>query len=185
MLSGSRAILLVYYVVIITVAAAAHLDPDFPIPPKQCEISIRVDPAKDNNWLEEYTQYLDQSIDREAQDHTLNLTCNELQEALLAIHSTIFHKSNSCIEVIISRGTYYITESIEIAQNVHIHGERAGGGVFVEFNVNAQKNVSFFNVMTFLNADHVEITGIEFSNSPGIIAIENVTLVRVSDCSFW
>ena len=154
----------------------------FPVPPQQCEISIRVDPASNNNWRAEYTLYTE--LNKEAQDQTLNLTCNDLQEALVAINNTIFHNSNSCIEVVISRGTHYMTESVEIAQNVHIHGEHAGE-VFVDFDdVNAPINASFFNILMFINADHVEISGIEFSNSPGIIAIENVTLVRVSDSSF-
>ena len=178
----SRSTLLEAYLVIITVAAAAHLDHDFPIPPQQCEISIRVDPTADSDWRAVYTQYT-LELDKKTEDQTLNLTCNELQEALVAINSTIFHKSNSCIEVVISRGMYYITESVEIAQNVHIQGEQAGG-VFVDFSVNAPTNVPFFNILTFINADHVEISDIEFSNSPGIIAVENVTLVRVSDSSF-
>ena len=177
----SVALLVAYLISITTVAAL--FDSVFPAPSQQCEFSIRVDPAKGNNWLEEYTQFLDQSIDREAQDQTLNLTCNDLQEALIAISDTVFHKSNSCIEVVISRGTHYITESVEIAQNVHIQGEQAGG-VSVELDVNAPTNATFFSVVKFLNADNVEISGVNLSNSPGSIAIENVTLVRVSNSSF-
>ena len=183
MLSRSTVILLgLAFLITIT---GAQLNSVFPTPSQQCEFSIRVDPAKGNNWLEEYTQYLDQSIDRDAQDQTLNLTCNDLQEALIAISNTVFHKSNSCIEVVISKGTHNITESVEIAQNVHIHGEQVGE-VFVDFNatVKATQNKAFFSILTFLNADHVEISDIEFSNSPGIIAVENVTLVKVSDSSF-
>ena len=172
--------LLAYSLIITTVAAL--FGSVFPVPPQQCEISIRVDPASDNNWRAEYTQYTE--LDKKAQEQTLNLTCHDLQEALVAINNTIFHKSNSCIEVVISRGTHYMTESVEISQNVHIHGEHAGE-VFVDLDdVNAPTNVSFFSVIIFLNVNHVEISGIQFSNSQGIIAIENVTLVRVSDSSF-
>ena len=176
MFSKSTAILLACLVTV----TCTHLDS---IPSQQCEIYIRVDPASDNNWRADYVQYTE--LDKEAQDKTvLNLTCNGLQEALVALNSTIFHKFNSCIEVVISRGTHYITESVEIAQNVHIHGEHVGE-VFVDFNVRyAPQNTTLFSVMTFQNADHVEISGIEFLNSPGIVAIENVTLVHVSDSSF-
>ena len=175
MFSKSTATLLACLVTV----TCTHLDS---IPPNQCEISIRVDPASNNNWRAEYTLYTE--LNKKAQDQTLNLTCNDLQEALVAINSTIFHKSNSCIEVVISRGTHYMTETVEIAQNVHIHGEHAVE-VFVDFNdVKSPPNVSFFSVITFLHADYVEISGIEFSNSPGVVAIENVTRIHVSDSSF-
>ena len=144
-----------------------------------CEITIRVDSkVENNNWRGLYTEYQE----TKSNHSSLNLTSSDLQEALLALNTTDFHRAQNCVEIIIPQGSHSVSQSVYLRQNVRIIGE-APGEVWVDFDsltVPENSNSS----ITIYGSDSVVISGISFSTSPGIIFIERVTRVEVSNCSF-
>ena len=144
-----------------------------------CEITIRVDSrVENNNWRDLYREYQE----TKSNYSSLNLASSDLQEALLALNTTVFHRTNDCVEIIISRGSYSVNQSVYLRQNVRIIGE-VPGEVLVDFNsltVPENSNSS----ITIHGSDSVVISGINFTTSPGLIFIESVTTVKVTNCSF-
>ena len=145
-----------------------------------CEISIKVEKVSSSTvyWKSEQEKMSNTSSQQ------LNLTTSDLQEALLSLNTTVFHSANNCVEVVISQGSYSINQSVYLTQNVRIIGE-VPGEVYVNFNgVTVPQNASFYNVITVFGSEFVEFRGINFQWSPGIIAIERVTQVAVTNCNF-
>ncbi len=117
-----------------------------------------------------------------------NQTCSDLQVVLLSIAAA--RKStaepSSCIEVVVHPGTFLIYSTIFIGnQSVILRGVDS---VVVAFDLSS----SFDPTQTFephyvvqlANLEYAEISGIDFSDSPGILGLENISTVVVSDCSF-
>ncbi len=144
-----------------------------------CEITITVNKnSTSSDWRAQYNTF------GQGTNKTISLEFGNLQEVLSALNTTIFHGDSGCIEVILSAGSYSIERSVYLLQNIRIVAEHIGS-VFVEFsNLPAPQNVSVFYAVTIFGAQFVEIRGINFSQSLGIIAIEKVTNVTISDCSF-
>ena len=124
----------------------------------------------------------------------LNGTCSDLQDALLLVAqskpssgvSLNQTASQSCLEVCVLSGSYVISEFIEFEQqNVAIRGVNS---VEVSFNFSDKfdptETIDPMYLISFVNTDYAEITGINFSDSPGIITFENVTSVIVQNSSF-
>ena len=147
---------------------------------QECEITIKVGSKVENNyWRDLYKEYQE----TKSNYSSLNLTFSDLQEALLALSTTVFHRANNCVEIIISQGNHSISQSVYLRQNVRIIGE-VPGEVWVDFDgltVPENSNSS----ITIYGSDSVVISGINFSKSPGLIFIESVTTVKVTNCSFW
>ncbi len=144
-----------------------------------CEITISVNKnSTTSDWRPQYNRF------RQGTNNTITLTFGNLQEVLSALNTTIFHRDSGCIEVTLSAGSYSIEQSVYLVQNIRIVAEDIGS-VFVEFsNLTAPQNVSVFYAVTIFGAQFVEMRGIHFSQSVGIIAIEKVTNTTISDCSF-
>ncbi len=117
----------------------------------------------------------------------VNQTCNDLEVVLLSIADAITTSTEpfSCVEVVIHPGTYMINSAISISnQSVIIRGV---GSVLVTFNSSTfdpTETLDPYYVMQMSGLDYAEISGIEFSGSPGLVGLENVSTVVVSDCSF-
>ena len=108
---------------------------------------------------------------------------NNLQEVLINVSLT--EPSDACFQVAIAPGNYTISQVLNISQNVALRG--VGGDVNVAFN--ATKPAEYvisqpFYVVQFLNASFAAFTNIHFTSSPGIIGFENVTEVRITNCTF-
>ena len=115
-----------------------------------------------------------------------NQTCSDLQDVLLSIsYNRTTHQLDGCIEVTVLPGNYTISNFVTIHQNMALNGVAP---VSVTFNFtdtfDPRANQTPYYVISFVNSNYAEIRGIEFHDSPGIIALENVTNVNVEDCSF-
>ena len=147
---------------------------------QSCEITFRVESHGDTDWKRLYTDYQAAKSDHSS----LNVTTSDLEQALLALNTTVFHRTGDCVELIISQGHYSISQSVYLRQNVRIIGE-SPGEVWICFdNLTAPENVDSYNSITIYGSDSVFISGIYFSRSPGLIYIERVTKVQVISCSF-
>ena len=120
--------------------------------------------------------------------YLVNRTCSDLQDVLLGLadSKTEPQSSNNCIDVIVLEGDYFITENVSISRkNLRLHGE---GNVTVHFNFSAKFDPTKTNephyVVSFFNTDLVELHGIDFTDSPGIITVFSVTTVVIEKCSF-
>ena len=117
-----------------------------------------------------------------------DLTCSELQDVLLNIGSnrTVPNEPLGCIEVTVLPGDYVIDDAVTvISQSLLLRGVQ-NPSVRFDFGGRFDPTVTIdpFYVISIANAVYVEITGIEFHTSPGIISIENTSSVAVKDCSF-
>ncbi len=149
----------------------------------QCDVSLLVDPTSVyQDWRQQCAEYLEkkQNINK-----TQTINFSSFQQALLALNSTNFNRTNiSCVEMLVSDGNYTVTSEVIIEQNVKIVA-KVSGKVFVNFNISTPSNPGrVFNVINFSNADFVMLKGIHFFNSPGIITIENIAYVHVLHCHF-
>ena len=115
-----------------------------------------------------------------------NQTCSDLQDVLLSISDNrTTHQLDGCIEVTVLPGNYTISNFVTIHQNMALNGVAP---VSVAFNFtdtfDPTANQTPYYVISFVNSNYAEMRGIEFHDSPGIIALENVTNVNIEDCSF-
>ena len=113
-----------------------------------------------------------------------NKTCSNFQDVLLSLtHNTTI--SSDCIDVSVHQGDYLISEFINISQNVKLSAE---GNVTVWFNFSEKFDPTKTDepryVLSFVNTDSVELSGFDFTDSPGIITIVSVNSVVIDDCSF-
>ena len=113
-------------------------------------------------------------------------TCNDLQHVLLSITANeTTHGPLECIKVVVLPGNYTITEFIHIDANVLLSGIPP---VLVTFDFHDKfdptKTENPVYIFSFANSGCIEIRQIDFQHSPGIIAFDNVTDVRIEDCSF-
>ena len=113
-----------------------------------------------------------------------NRTCSDLETVLLSLtrNRTV---SSDCIDVLVRQGNYLITEFVSINQNLTLHGE---GNVIVHFDFSGKfdprRTTEPHYVLSFSYADYIELSGIDFIDSPGIITVVSVTTVVVDNCSF-
>ena len=126
-----------------------------------------------------------------------NLTCSSLQDVLLNLseNRTLSGEgsgqsdaaSTSCIEVRLHPGYYVLTKNISfLGQNLILWGERESVRVTFSFSDSFDPTVTNtpFYVLSFTNSSLIEMRGISFEDSPGIITTVNVDSVLVEDCSF-
>ncbi len=149
-----------------------------------CEVSFTVDPTVSyQDWRQQYAKYLE---NESTVKEILNINFPSFQQALLALNSNIFDNgtNTTCVEILVSEGTYTITNEIIVKQNVRIVANESDK-VFITFNISMPSNPGrVFNVITFRKADFVILMGIHFLNSSGIITIEHIDYVHVSNCHF-
>ena len=108
-----------------------------------------------------------------------------LQDVLVNISLTEQPPTNTCVQVNISPGSYVISRVLNIFQNVALRG--VGGDVTVAFN--ATKPAGYqagdpFYVLLVRDTFFASLSNIRFASSTGIIAFENVTEVRITNCTF-
>ncbi len=115
-------------------------------------------------------------------------TCSDLQVVLLSIAAsrTSTAEPSSCIDVVVHPGIYVINSTISICnQSVILRGN---GSVVVTFDLpsgfDPTQTFEPQYVVQVANLEYAEISGIDFSESPGILGFENISTVVVSDCSF-
>ena len=120
-------------------------------------------------------------VDQSAPDDGGNFP--DLQDALLSL-SRRETSSNDCISVLVAEGEYVITDFINISQNLSLQGEN----VTVRFNFTGKFDPRTTTrphyLLSFINANYVRLSGLNFIDSPGIITIFNVTSAIVENCSF-
>ena len=110
-----------------------------------------------------------------------NGTCSDLQVALLKVSRREI-VSTDCIDIPVTGGKYLITEYINISQSLKLRGK---GRVAVHFNFSAMFDPTQPHyVLSFVNTSHVELSGLDFFDSPGIITAVNISSVTVKNCSF-
>ena len=107
----------------------------------------------------------------------------DLQEVLINVSLT--QPSNTCVQVNIAPGSYVISQVLNISQNVALQG--MGGDVNIAFK--ATKPVGYeasqpFYVVQFLDTSFAAFSDIHFTSGSGIIGFENVTEVRITNCTF-
>lgn len=146
---------------------------------QECDVSFSVDStAIYQDWRQQYVE------NGQSLNETLKINFSSFQEALSALNFTEFDRANtSCVEVLVSGGSYTVTSEIKIERNVRIVA-KGSDRVFVSFNVFSSNPERVFNVITFINADFVILRGLHFFNSTGIITIEKIAYVHVSQCRF-
>ena len=128
-----------------------------------------------------------------------NKTCSELQDVLLSLEKNSTHPesssesgdSTSCVEVRLLPGHYLLTRNftlVGLSLKLVGVGEDDAGSVHVSFNLSESfdptQTHSALYVLSLADSSLVEIVGISFWNSPGIITAHNVETVLVENCSF-
>ncbi len=117
-----------------------------------------------------------------------NQTCSDLQVVLISVAAarTSTAEPSSCIEVVVHNGTYLINSTISICnQSVILRGVDSVGVTFdLSSSFDPTQTFEPHYVIQLANLDYAEISGIDFSDSPGILGFENISTVVVSDCSF-
>ena len=118
----------------------------------------------------------------------VNETCNDLNGVLSIISHTVVPDYVDCIEIRLMPGTYMITEVHQIKTNVIVRGT---SGVVVTFNLSDEYLASVNHssgkplyVLSFSDAEYVELSSIVFHNSPGLIGMYDILSVRVAECTF-
>lgn len=105
----------------------------------------------------------------------------DLQVALEAVA-----KAEGCFNVSVAAGNYTLKEFMIINSNVILSGDNSGHPVCVVVEVDRD----FSNApsppyaLLFQNVTYVEIAGIQFERSPGILGFEYVTKVVIKDSTF-
>ena len=120
-----------------------------------------------------------------------NRTCNSLQKLLSALEAYPNSGNlSSCLEVRLLPGHYILTRNFTIVgRNLKLIGDEAEPAkVNVSFDLSASfdptQTHSPVYVLSLVDSSLVEILGIAFWSSPGIITAQNVKTVRVQKCSF-
>ena len=117
-----------------------------------------------------------------------NATCSDLQSVLLLM---VEHNSSSslsgntslpCTELRVSPGDYVLTEAVKI-DNHNVVIKAAQPTVTVYFNLTDEYNTGDA-VLSIHNCDFVEITGVYFHNSPGVISLDNIPQVILNTTTF-
>ncbi len=88
--------------------------------------------------------------------------------------------------MVVHPGTYLINSTISICnQSVILRGVDS---VVVTFDLSSSfdpaETFEPHYVIQLANLEYAEISGIDFNGSPGILGLENISTVVVSDCSF-
>ena len=113
-----------------------------------------------------------------------NVACKDLQVALLKVSRREI-VSTDCIDILVTEGKYLITEYITISHSLKLHGK---GHVTVHFNFSGKfdpkRTTQPHYVLSFVNTSHVELSGLHFFDSPGIVTAVNISSATVKNCSF-
>ena len=113
-----------------------------------------------------------------------NGTCSDLEVVLLKVSQREI-VSSDCIDILVTEGKYLITDYINISQSLKLRGK---GHVTVNFNFSAmfapKRTTQPHYVLSFVNTSHVELSGLNFFDSPGIVTAVNTVSVTVKNCSF-
>ena len=127
------------------------------------------------------------TVDKSASDDIecdANVACSDLQVALLKVSRREI-VSTDCIDILVTGGKYLITEYITISQSLKLCEK---GHVTVHFNFSEKfdptQTTQPHYVLSFVNASHVELSGLNFFDSPGIVTAVNTSSVTVKNCSF-
>ncbi len=92
--------------------------------------------------------------------------------------------AGDCFFVSVASGHYKLTKFFSISSSFILHGDSSRQGVFVTVEVDASDPKRAPYSIVLENVDYVEISGIHFEHSPGILGIVNVTEVNIEDSSF-
>ena len=112
-------------------------------------------------------------------------TFDDLEEALdWTSNSTGSNSYNStpCFDITVAPGNYSLLRSYNICSNFILQGGRSSLEGPVVISAHSLTHPHF--ILFFKAADYVEIAGIQFEHSPGIIGFENITRVSIKDSSF-
>ena len=113
-----------------------------------------------------------------------NGTCSDLQVALLKVSRREI-VSTDCIYILVTGGKYLITEYITISQCLKLRGK---GHVIVHFNFSEKfdptQTTEPHYVLSFVNTSSVELSELNFFDSPGIVTAVSISSINVRNCSF-
>lgn len=131
------------------------------------------------------------------------MTCDSLQHVLKSIErgSTVAEPGD-CVEVYVAAGRYTLTSPVVITRSVVLRGEynssaitaganfpssRSGSSVFgvtIGFDGFGGRGKQALFALAFKSAERVEMTGLGFAGSPGIVGFDEIAMVIIKDCSF-
>lgn len=118
----------------------------------------------------------------------VNQTCSDFNGVLSIISHAVVPDNVDCIEIRLLPGTYVVTKVHQIRTNVVFCGTN---GVVITFNLSnvylASINYSSgkpLYVLSFTNAEYVELSSIVFHTSPGLIGMDDILSARVMKCTF-
>lgn len=118
----------------------------------------------------------------------VNQTCSDFNGVLSIISDAVLPDNVDCIEISLMPGTYVVTEMHQIRTNVAIRGT---SGVVVTFDFSNEYLASInyssgkpLYVLSFTDAEYVELSSIVFYTSPGLIGMDDILSARVIECTF-
>lgn len=126
-----------------------------------------------------------------------NKTCSDLQDVLLSLEKNATQPDRtrdtgdpaSCVEVRLLPGHHVLTRNFTlVGLSLKLVGAGDAASVNVSFNLSESfdptQTHSAVYVLSLVRSSLVEIRGISFWNSPGIITADNVESVLVENCHF-
>lgn len=108
-----------------------------------------------------------------------NLMCGDLTMALELVNNSSELNASDCFKITIAPGGYSITKFLSIHKNLVLHGLDSESPVLVTFAVKSD-----FHSILFSDVLFVEISGVQFQHSPGIVGFEFVDKVVIKNSAF-
>ena len=145
----------------------------------ECDVTVNINTTKPSN---------DCSIADDTGD-ILTYECSSLQIAFEHIQNEI--TSLNCTEILLLSGEHVITRNFTFTESIVIapSDSAALGSIYVSFEIdtNIMESLAKFEplyVWKFESVEYVSISGIHFASSPGIIIMNDVFDVQVTNCTF-
>lgn len=131
------------------------------------------------------------------------LTCDSLQHVLASIEEgATMAEPGGCVEVYVAAEHYTLTSPVVIIGSVVLRGEydrnaitagasfptssggTSGFGVTITFDGFGGRGKEALFALAFKSTERVEMIGLRFAGSPGIVGFDDVAMVTIKDCSF-
>ena len=124
-------------------------------------------------------------------DHVVHYLCQSLEAMLKAVSTKTVNASTNCTELRLPTGQHIVRRNHSFTQNMKIVSEddAALGSVAVSFLtdfgiISSLREFEPLFVWKFESVDIIEISGVSFVYSPGIISAVNVSSVLITNSSF-
>ena len=124
-------------------------------------------------------------------DHIVHYLCQSLEAMLKAVSTETVDASTNCTELRLPTGQHIVRRNYSFTQNMKIVSEdnAALGSVVVLFLtdssiISSLREFEPLFVWKFESVDIIEMSGVSFVYSPGIISAVNVSSVLITNSSF-